>query len=370
MMGQNQPLELSEEEKKELSAELLREWCFAATNALVAEVGSNVALAHQRPYCLNGGIACAIQIKKLTNFPTNDAGQIASLWFGIPNTLTFPGTRRIRVSSKDLAFGEVTDCVNKGRCWELCHGVCITMASKGCVEINPDFETELIRCVWWGDKDCCFRILRLNTNPSLPPTVEIPIPTLPPELLKFLELAYVGELWVIATRSFLDALGAETTNLRLRTEMMKSGRSMGERFAGRVNADKNGLGNFIHLLNELHNKKESCSIEREETKCEVTECPFSSSPPEICLQYEAFFNGICEAIDPSFEFKYDRMMTKGDKTCHWTIRKKGETANEKSKEEVSPDDPVKRLTNKFIDGEITEEEYEKKMTIIKKHYPR
>ena len=43
---------------------------------------------------------------------------------------------------------------------------------------------------------------------------------------------------------------------------------------------------------------------------------------------------------------------------------------EKRKEEAISDDPVKRLTNKFIDGEITEEEYEKKMTIIKKHYPR
>jgi len=24
---------------------------------------------------------------------------------------------------------------------------------------------------------------------------------------------------------------------------------------------------------------------------EVRECPFSQAPPEICLQYEAFFNG-------------------------------------------------------------------------------
>lgn len=49
---------------------------------------------------------------------------------------------------------------------------------------------------------------------------------------------------------------------------------------------------------------------------------------------------------------------------------KKEELTKKPKEETTLDDPIKRLTNKFIDGEITEEEYEKKMALIKKHYPR
>jgi hypothetical protein len=61
------------------------------------------------------------------------------------------------------------------------------------------------------------------------------------------------------------------------------------------------------------------------------------------------------------------MMTKGDKTCHWTIRKKGETTKEKGKEEALSDDLVRRLAQKLIDGEVTEEEFDRKMTLLKKH---
>ncbi len=53
----------------------------------------------------------------------------------------------------------------------------------------------------------------------------------------------------------------------------------------------------------------------------VFERPFSQAPPDVCLQYEAFFRGVCEAVDPDFEFAYDRMMSDGDETCHWVIRK-------------------------------------------------
>jgi hypothetical protein len=97
----------------------------------------------------------------------------------------------------------------------------------------------------------------------------------------------------------------------------------------------------------------------------IEECPFKDAPAQVCSQLEAFFNGICEAIDPSYEFAYDRMMTKGDKTCHWMIRKKGEAEKMKVKGEAASDDPVKRLTNMFIEGDITEEEFRKKLAVLK-----
>jgi hypothetical protein len=120
---------------------------------------------------------------------------------------------------------------------------------------------------------------------------------------------------------------------------------------------------------------QSCfAMKGKETKApysgEIFICPFSGGSIEMCQQIEAFLQGLCMAIDSSYEFAYDSMMTKGDKTCHWTIRKKGEAAKEKAKEEPPMVDPIMRLTNKFIEGEITKEEYEEKMTIIKRHYPR
>jgi hypothetical protein len=60
--------------------------------------------------------------------------------------------------------------------------------------------------------------------------------------------------------------------------------------------------------------------------------------------------------------------SKGDSTCHWVVRKKGESAKEKPMETKTSDDPAKILAIRYAKGEITKEEYEEKMAIIKKHY--
>jgi hypothetical protein len=56
---------------------------------------------------------------------------------------------------------------------------------------------------------------------------------------------------------------------------------------------------------------------------EITDCFAQSfSPYEACKQKEALFQGVVSAINPDYEFIYDRMKTKGDANCHWVIRKK------------------------------------------------
>jgi hypothetical protein len=42
-----------------------------------------------------------------------------------------------------------------------------------------------------------------------------------------------------------------------------------------------------------------------ELKKESTECPCKSVAPEICQQFEGVFKGVCEAINPEYEFAYD-----------------------------------------------------------------
>jgi hypothetical protein len=74
-----------------------------------------------------------------------------------------------------------------------------------------------------------------------------------------------------------------------------------------------------------------------------------------------------QSIDPDLRFSYNSMMTRGDKVCRWTISKKAEPLKKAATEEESPDDPLKRLTIKFIDGEITEEEFDKRLAHLKKH---
>ena len=58
------------------------------------------------------------------------------------------------------------------------------------------------------------------------------------------------------------------------------------------------------------------------------------------------------------------MMTKGDETCHWVVRKKGTFKNEKTKEE---DEAIRTLRLRFASGEISTEDFERKMILLKKY---
>lgn len=79
---------------------------------------------------------------------------------------------------------------------------------------------------------------------------------------------------------------------------------------------------IVGRVHYLH-RREWC-LPREDSSIEgaVVECPFAQSAlPEMCYQYGVFFNGVCEVIDPSYEFTYDHLMTGGDQTCLWVLER-------------------------------------------------
>jgi len=377
-MGRNQPLALSEEEKKELSIGLLREWWVTAIQALVDTAGSETALRYLNPHRIHAAKAGAHVFPSLTGItdPINIVIAQGNIVATMMDGVWGPGYG----ADDGSGIAEILDCATEGSCKEACVFLC-GYGSYIVEELDPSYEMNLTRSLSKGDKSCQWLVSKKGKPPKVEPTEEfLTLPHLnnklefPSEEVKnSIAHAYLGEFWVIATKAFVEQAGSEKALERLRFYMRHSGMSLGIRLADRVNAHQrkvDSVVDLVSLIQDLHQRKGEVRRETNYTEYEIKECPFSGSPPEICLQYQSFFNGVCEAIDPSYEFVYDRMMTKGDKTCHWTIRKKGELTKEKRKEEAISDDPVKRLTNKFIDGEITEEEYEKKMTIIKKHYPR
>jgi hypothetical protein len=100
---------------------------------------------------------------------------------------------------------------------------------------------------------------------------------------------------------------------------------------------------------------------------EIKECPLKNGLPEQCKHLEGVFAGVCEAIDPDYEFTYDRMMTKGDQSCHWTVRKKVYVADSKLRDDVQSENPARILASRFAKGEISLEEFEHSMESLKKH---
>lgn len=374
-MGQNQHLELSEEEKKELSIGLLREWWVTATQALVDTAGSETALRYLKPHFIHAGRASVDLFSSLTGIAgpkniKNAQGNIGATMF---DGIWGPGY----IADDGSFIGELFDCATKGSCKEACIAQCSYDACN-MEELDPSYEMSLTRSLSWGNKSCQWLVAKKGKMPQVKPTEEFLTPPhlmikpefLPSEEMKnFMAHAYLGELWVMTTKAFVEQAGSEKALERLRFYMRHSGMSLGIRLADRLNAHQrkvDSVVDLVSLIQDLHQRKGEVRRETDYTEYEIKECPFSGSPPEICLQYQSFFNGICEAIDPSYEFAYDRMITKGDKTCHWTIRKKGEQTKEKLKDEVPSDDPAKILAKRYAKGEILKEELEERMENLRK----
>jgi predicted hydrocarbon binding protein len=378
-MGQNQPLILSEEEKEDLSVGLLRSWLLEATQALVDVMGSEETLRLSKPYYQHAGMASRRVFQSITNLEL-DGAAIARVGFRAHTSYLGGKVSPPYRASDGSEINERHDCTTSGICEETCILVCSILPLFWVKEMNPDWEILLTRSLSWGDNCCQWKVWKSGASPKVEAKEEM---RLAPDLVfqdpldddtwKTLGLAYVGENWVLATRAIIDSPKREKVIEGLQDRMRLYGLSVGLQTRSRApkQSGTTAIHDVVKLISDLHQRKGEMVLKDEKAEGVVMECPFASSaPPEICYQYEAFFNGICEAIDPSNEFAYDRMMTKGDKTCHWMIRKKGELVNERPNEEVALDDPAKILAIRYVKGEITKEEYEERIVVIKKHYPR
>jgi len=376
-MGKNQPLLLSEEEKKELSIGLLREWWITATQAVVDSVGSENALSSMKPYFIHAGKAGGIMFQKLAGIPGNDpftsANGMGFAFAVMMDTKWGPSWR----ANDGSVIGEFHGCVTKGQCKEACICCCKFSIPTSHMETSPDFEMRLDKSLAFGDTHCEWLISRKNFIPEVSHTERFLIPdevleAFAPsiELQYYLSHAWSGEFWVIATRSFIDLVGPDKALERLRFYMRHSGMSLGFRLSNQLmlhERRKESMVKIIELIQQLHQRKWDLMNTMDSAEATIHECPFASgAPPEVCSQYEAFFNGICEVLDPEYEFTYDRMMTKGDKTCHWTIRKRGESSKMKDEEAGLSEDPGKILAIRYAKGEITKEELEERIKNLRK----
>jgi hypothetical protein len=373
-MGQIEPLRLSDKEEEELSIGLFRDWWIAAIQTMVDEVGSETSLRFLKPYHVNSGRAAAHQIQSIMGYRPTNPGEAMALWNGFVDWIITGGIHRIWTDGKDTAIAEATDCelFKKYGCKEPCILVCRYGGEEGGAELIPGFVLEHTSSEGLGDDKCRWMMTRKGMEPALNCIIPVDIPSTSKELLSYLLLAYFGECWVIVTRAFIDSSGPEKAGEKLTSRARQSGLFVGSRLKKLMELERLDAPSAVRIvlgLESLHQMKCAIELGNDFSQGSINECPFSDSPIEICVQYEAFFNGVFAAISPGFEFTYDRMMTKGDKTCHWTIRKKGKPSKEKT-EEAPTDDPFKRLANKLIDGQITEEEFARKMALLKEHYPR
>ena len=363
-------LPVSPEEAKALSIGLLREWWLTATQALVDAAGSETALRHLKPYFTHMGKAGAINVTAMTkgtwlDRPMEPFLQKSALG-GSPG--------RIFRAGDGTNITELLECETRGSSKEACICLCSYAMGAGSEEVNSKMEFMLLSSLSSGDPDCKWLNKWKGRQALVAPTEEFithEFDELPPgfteELSGYMGLSMTGEAWVLATRAYVDFAGAEEAARKLSFYMRHSGLSVGAKIA--TEFDLNGvdagiLAKIMMMLNDLQKREGIVALDGDVVLGSVTKCPFSDALPEVCVQYEAFCNGICEAINPAYEFAYTKTMTQGGSGCAWAIRKKGQSRDEVVGEKKSKVGTLKALTMKYAHGEITKMEYDEMRTIL------
>ena len=106
-MGPDHRVDLSDDDQKNLSFRLFREWWILVVDSLVGAVGSGVALKMLKPYYVNSSRAAGLQFEMLTGAPFTTAGDVAAAWIGIANRMVSEGRVSIFADTDDYASSVV-----------------------------------------------------------------------------------------------------------------------------------------------------------------------------------------------------------------------------------------------------------------------
>jgi hypothetical protein len=362
-------------------------------NEIISECGANVfrvmfdscgaaqTFAASRPYVNIYGRNVAVFIKETygLDLQGGDMQVIAlPMQFGwSSNSMRHIQPMKIR---KGVAIIEANACLQTivgmppVHCVVWCHNV----AEGICQACDPDSEYVFTHHILEGD-DRCRAVIKKKSDKLSPEQLKRLEQSDPFQKIVQLDFPQVVTDIIMTTIAFnafniytavcigligtqhTDELGAplaRKTGMKLGAKLMEGSERKGD-----LNTIKDKM-DFLNTL--LAQRGEPITITGSSMEKEIKDCPFKNGLPEQCKHLEGVFNGVCEAINPDYEFAYDRMMSKGEPTCHWVVRKK-DVKQGKNAEQVPSDDPARALALRFAKGEISHEEFDRSMEILKKH---
>jgi hypothetical protein len=333
-------------------------------SVLIDEFGPAGTLAAIKPYGNLYGRNIGNIAKEMGLSPGNDVVSVALPYYsGV--YATSEGNIKPMEIRDGKAVIELYSCPTKevGSPPEIC-AMSHFNAEGICQVINPDYEYVFTHHLNSGDECCRFVVkkksARLKSKGDEPKTLpflsmfrkpveieteqlgdlERTIPysvTKPESDLTCLTIA-TGYFNLFTTASVATMGSQRTMELNeplARKTGIKLGTKWKEDSAGITDLELT-MQKLSYLQAVLNQKGEPAIISGSRIEREIVDCPFKGALPEQCKHLEGVFSGICEAIDPNYEFVYDCMMSKGDLTCHWVVRNKSEVG--KLKTEVSIED--------------------------------
>lgn len=295
--------------------------------ALIDNAGPQKALEFIRPYMKQQGFSGSPRMMELTNIFGKDGESLLALWIAT-SSLFDVIISSIEKTPTGFVF-EVSHCPIGNYSSTHCEAWC-AQTSNAIVEAHfPRFGVSFEQMLTRGDPKCRVVVTDKSAKDLKGENtkLDLVIPRLSQEMKEYMRAAVLAQMWVYATNALVDYAGPEKSVDLMRPYMRQSGMSMGLDLYNKLSItgrDAPSISFVIRFINGcLQQKGEVIKSEPDKVEKEITECPFSGGTGEICADLLMIrSNGICEVLNPSYEFISEKRMCRGDKTCHWVVKKK------------------------------------------------
>jgi hypothetical protein len=317
---------IDHEVRSDLASGLLAEWWFITVETLLEVVGSERTLDLLRPHFVHGGRAASHVLCDRLGWHSKDLVTICR-FLSYAHFLLRRDVGEIMVSGADEGLVIFRSCALEGQPVEGCVAVCYYLTQGAVEEMSPEYAGDLASLRKNGDPYCAKRARRRGSKdaPASDPSwtsYEGSYPEMTLEERNYFSCAYLGEIWLMGIRALIDGVGSKEACALLVPRMRAKGMAMGatwkERFdLGNDEEDAASLVDFFNTV--LGQNGLPLRYDPSRPGKVIGECPFSESMPEVCVQMEAFYDGVCQAFAPGSRFRYTRMLSKGYDSCGWTI---------------------------------------------------
>lgn len=229
------------------------------------------------------------------------------------------------------AIGTVYECAFQDSVPEVCLLLSHYGSEELCRVMNPEYECVFTNHLTNGDPYCRYvfkkksqKMIDLKSVDTVK-SRRLEIRSTDKVILSR-KVAMRRMLWNGITSVTIQLGGAEKARNMLYPNAWKIGTEMANIVkdkTSKVEWNAETIGYLVHSLRGALNQRGKTNISlSKEFVMEVVDCSCQIYPQEFCGQMGQMSDGLVQTLNPKYEFFYNHMITKGEKGCNWTIRKK------------------------------------------------
>jgi hypothetical protein len=364
---------------RELALTIIASCTKETFDALIQVVGLEEALRAIRPHSRHAGLAIARNGKNRFGLEGKGVRDAAIPFFWLHTALSCGQYKEIEVREGG-AVVEIYSCplANVGARPEICIAISHYAVEALCESMDDRLECVFTHHLTNGDGRDRYVIRRKGDKHAIDDLGQL-LETVPMELTseeeRDLGLHVIASSMIFFMRAALDLEVQDQVLQIALPRLVERGKEIGGTLIERKGwRSAPSIERVLRYCSGALSQQMKVSGEGEVSlRGQVDSCPFQDAPPEVCAQIESVFQGILLALDERFDFHYGRMMSRGDPVCEWRVEWISTAESDqihmavKASTERVEDDPVRLLSLMLVKGEISPEDYEKKMALLKKY---